>query len=101
MLEIKTIKFYIEFLIVSLSVCPDLTFVFSSSPGTKTLGLTFCRNLVIVRPKAHQSLQMKVTRRKKNMVRHYVAAVVGIIVLMNFGLAATSVRGGSMGSVLR
>lgn len=35
------------------------------------------------------------------MVRHSAAAVVGIIVLMNSGSAATSVRGGSMESVLR
>lgn len=32
-------------------------------------------------------------------VKPYVEAVAGIIVLMSFGLAATSARGGSMGSV--
>lgn len=39
--------------------------------------------------------------RRMNIVKHFVAAVVEITTQMSFGLAVTSVRGGSMGSVSR
>lgn len=47
--------------------------------------------------KALQSWQMKVaTRMKKNMVKHFADAVMGITMLMNFGLVVISARNGSM-----
>lgn len=38
-------------------------------------------------------------RMRMSTVKPYAEAVAGITVLMSFGLAATSARGGSMGSV--
>jgi len=47
-------------------------------------------------------LRMRVTRRMKtSTTKHCVEAVVEITTRMSFGFAATYVRGGSMGSVLR
>ena len=46
------------------------------------------------------SLLMRILRRKKmSIVKPYVGAAVEITTQMNFGLAAMSVRGGTMESV--
>lgn len=48
---------------------------------------------------AIQGLQMRVMRKRKmNIVKLFVEAVVAIIMLMSFGLAVTSAKSGSMGS---
>lgn len=48
------------------------------------------------RQKPLQDWQMKVAMRmKKNVVKHYADAVVGITMLTSFGLAVISVRDGS------
>uniref|UniRef100_M1ARF4 Phd/F-box containing protein n=1 Tax=Solanum tuberosum TaxID=4113 RepID=M1ARF4_SOLTU len=55
------------------------------------------RGQVTFRQKTLQSWQMKVaTRMKKNMVKHYADVVMGITMLMNFGLVVISARDGSM-----
>lgn len=59
-----------------------------------------CRNQVMDRQKAIKGYVMRVTwRMKMSMAKHFVGAVEAITVPMNSGLAVTSVRGGTMGSV--
>lgn len=54
----------------------------------------------MVKSKVTQNQQRKAMKRmKKNIVIHYVEAVEEITMQMSFGLAVTSVSGGSMESV--
>lgn len=54
---------------------------------------------MMVKLKAIKGWRMKVMKKMKmNTVRHFAEAAVETITLMSFGLAVTSVRGGSMGS---
>ena len=57
----------------------------------------FCRDQVMDKRKATLSLQKIVLRRKKmNILKLYVGAVLEITTLMNSGSAVMSARGGTM-----